>query len=1581
MRRSPSPSPALPEPLAVPPPRTARRRLRHSSPAPAMDRSLALSGWAGTESTLPGDWSSYDQANWNGLPPTPARDPWGLPPMVLHTDSGAPHTAPVTPTPTRFQPGGTLSLPSLPPVIPSPTPSPPPTRVIPPSPHPSMPSLADEGTAHTHRTPEFTPTIQRAQADLSQYRLTVAAILASPFATNLPDEAYVHHRTPILPARTIERLNPTVAAFLIRRLVDTHKEDALKIAILQSELEVMSYSPSERCACSIALWATWFSNTGASALRHLLSQHVAEHLTNTPPLSTIIAFVTGPKRTQRAQHHDEFLAQLRSLGGSNEEIFAFLNTVNGEIVIEPRAAAPPGFPSPAASGWDAMFDFLKPPHPTMAALRSTLEALRLDIQVAPWKDGLRYLSELEDDIIHDIAVPNATRVLLNSLFADHCRAFCATSEQNVDTQQAAISFPPPMPMPANGIELDANLPLSTDYFNFDLFALDEHLLAPSPFLPLSLSLDVAMAEWTSPSNSSYGPIPRAYLWDNNNTWVTPEELHRPSVPDPPDPSGTPIFSVNHPALSPQVHLSPREFITPPPVYDSSFGTIDTSASLPGRSPHDIGMLVPTNWHAFDLALRPTSTPMQCPIRKRATPASTAPTAPTGNTNSQRAKRKNKPRPKPKPASPAAHDSRASTSSTTSTSPAVTFALDMATFRISGRSRTPRPLQLQELAVPSLSCIATSSTAPAEASSVSASASLRSISIALVPPLPSLSSHPVQPLSTPALPQPDLAELAERIRAGPHRHVERQPADMRPPALTELRIMKNNRRSSSSRERYKASRIRQLIDAAEEDKTLSLCTVPNQLESLQALLATPLICHGRFLDGNPDFASLRPAPKFSRGLLDYRLLFGDVLPPELAQLRDDWEAEANQWVEECTRLVKSWEALARNAAMMDPALKQENVRKFKDEVLPDLRASVVRDKNLPPARGIKDYMQYAVGHCFPKLLGDYELGLDRPILYCSSYTCFDSLPDAHVVDLVAGTGIWYFEGCMAYGCAPRFPATEQYDNPSQIGRYMTKLNDFEPISSTIDGGTQNHVRARPVFADSIKLAFVDAQDQVAAWQAAHDGLPHDFRTDVQASTMIAYTLLVTTGVPLSAALTTFHSFQQGLLYLLGWCNSRLFWQHALSSKRKRVCTKLEQGHTIRIVEPPVEVVGIYTSHREVFLRCAALGIPVYLLELIPFGQPPPTPLLTSHPSAPPHDGSLSDCSDAFQLYERRHDLVLQQLLGLPDGETLSWNDLDEYLPDPPAPGTLRTYPPALGNNNAHKRSRIQVVTIDCYRPTSRRLLGLSRDTHQHLAPPLALGLASLPPRPYPSLPPRPHPLLHSRNSSFTSMQSRKEAAAIPPTPVSVPQRPNLLNLRHPGLAQDIVFMPNRGFVDPDWQPEDPLVTFVRGKIEEKFDGTDTYKMIDLSRRNALMFDKYPVPKSLHQLESRSPVWHVSALSGTAKTRAHVMNVFCQWERKMAAAIPSIPFDTGGLSLATMRDLGRGYSDDIQGGWWCPESTAWMLSQLGMSFDPETVRPFTDDPTWVDRFAQHLRASSFSSSTAISSTFSTGLESILANIKMY
>ncbi|KAH7060959.1 hypothetical protein BKA62DRAFT_779957 [Auriculariales sp. MPI-PUGE-AT-0066] len=72
-----------------------------------------------------------------------------------------------------------------------------------------MPSLADEGTAHTHRTPEFTPTIQRAQADLSQYRLTVAAILASPFATNLPDEAYVHHRTPILPAHTIERLNPT----------------------------------------------------------------------------------------------------------------------------------------------------------------------------------------------------------------------------------------------------------------------------------------------------------------------------------------------------------------------------------------------------------------------------------------------------------------------------------------------------------------------------------------------------------------------------------------------------------------------------------------------------------------------------------------------------------------------------------------------------------------------------------------------------------------------------------------------------------------------------------------------------------------------------------------------------------------------------------------------------------------------------------------------------------------------------------------------------------------------------------------------------------------------------------------------------------------------------------------------------------------------------------------------------------------------------------------------------------------------------------------------------------------------------
>ncbi|KAH7099429.1 hypothetical protein BKA62DRAFT_772522 [Auriculariales sp. MPI-PUGE-AT-0066] len=241
-----------------------------------MDRSLALGGWAGTESTLPGDWSSYEQANWNGLPPT--RDPWSLPPMVLHTDSGTPHTAPVTPTPTRFQPGGTLSLPSLPPglsvstdprrgnsactpiVIPSPTPSPPPTRVIPPSPHPSMPSLADEGTAHTHRTPEFTPTIQRTQADLSQYRLTVAAILASPFATNLPDEAYVHHRTPILPARTIERLNPTVAAFLIRRLVDTHKEDALKIAILQSELEVMSKrldltAKSLEClVCALPLW-------------------------------------------------------------------------------------------------------------------------------------------------------------------------------------------------------------------------------------------------------------------------------------------------------------------------------------------------------------------------------------------------------------------------------------------------------------------------------------------------------------------------------------------------------------------------------------------------------------------------------------------------------------------------------------------------------------------------------------------------------------------------------------------------------------------------------------------------------------------------------------------------------------------------------------------------------------------------------------------------------------------------------------------------------------------------------------------------------------------------------------------------------------------------------------------------------------------------------------------------------------------------------------------------------------------------------------------------------------------------------
>lgn len=492
-------------------------------------------------------------------------------------------------------------------------------------------------------------------------------------------------------------------------------------------------------------------------------------------------------------------------------------------------------------------------------------------------------------------------------------------------------------------------------------------------------------------------------------------------------------------------------------------------------------------------------------------------------------------------------------------------------------------------------------------------------------------------------------------------------------------MTNNKRSSSSRERYKESRSRQLIDAADEDKTLSLCTVPEQLESLQALLTTPLICHGRFLDGNPDFAILRPAPKFSRGLLDYRQLFGDVLPPELAQLRDDWEAEADRWVEECTRLIKRWEALARNAAMMDPALKQENVRKFKVEVLPDLRASVVRDKNLPPAHGIKDYMQYAVGHCFPNLLGDYELGLDRPIIHCSSYTCFDSLPDAHTVDLVAGKGIWYFEGCMAYGCAPRFPATDQYGDPSLIGRYMATLNDFESISSTIDNGANSasdHFRARPAFAVSIKLAFVNTQDQVAAWQAAHDGLPHDFRTDVQASTKIAFTRLTTTGVPLSVALATFNSFQQGLLYLLGWCNSRLFWQHALSGKRKRGYTKLERGHTVRIVDPPVEVCGIYTSHREVFLRCAALGIPVYLLELIPFGQLPSTPLLTSHPSAPPHEISarqLLDCSNTFQLYERRHDLVLQQLLGLPDGETLSWNDFNEYLPDPPAPGMPRAYP--------------------------------------------------------------------------------------------------------------------------------------------------------------------------------------------------------------------------------------------------------------------------------------------------------------------
>ncbi|KAH7096904.1 hypothetical protein BKA62DRAFT_675476, partial [Auriculariales sp. MPI-PUGE-AT-0066] len=123
-----------------------------------------------------------------------------------------------------------------------------------------MPSLAGEDDAHVRRAPEFTPTVQRAQADLNQYRLTVAAILASPFATNLPDEAYVHHRTPILPARTIERLNPTVAAFLIRRLVDTHKEDALKIAILQSELEVMSKrldltAKSLEClVCALPLW-------------------------------------------------------------------------------------------------------------------------------------------------------------------------------------------------------------------------------------------------------------------------------------------------------------------------------------------------------------------------------------------------------------------------------------------------------------------------------------------------------------------------------------------------------------------------------------------------------------------------------------------------------------------------------------------------------------------------------------------------------------------------------------------------------------------------------------------------------------------------------------------------------------------------------------------------------------------------------------------------------------------------------------------------------------------------------------------------------------------------------------------------------------------------------------------------------------------------------------------------------------------------------------------------------------------------------------------------------------------------------
>ncbi|KAH7043891.1 hypothetical protein BKA62DRAFT_780501 [Auriculariales sp. MPI-PUGE-AT-0066] len=85
---------------------------------------------------------------------------------------------------------------------PSPTPSPPPTRVILPLPHPSMPSLVGEDGARAHHTPEFTPTVQRAQADLSQYRLTVAAILASLFATNLPDKAYVNHRTPRVHHRT-----------------------------------------------------------------------------------------------------------------------------------------------------------------------------------------------------------------------------------------------------------------------------------------------------------------------------------------------------------------------------------------------------------------------------------------------------------------------------------------------------------------------------------------------------------------------------------------------------------------------------------------------------------------------------------------------------------------------------------------------------------------------------------------------------------------------------------------------------------------------------------------------------------------------------------------------------------------------------------------------------------------------------------------------------------------------------------------------------------------------------------------------------------------------------------------------------------------------------------------------------------------------------------------------------------------------------------------------------------------------------------------------------------------------------------